>query len=144
MNRRRAEKSGAVKMVHVDKIDDLREAIAAHAEAIASGDSAGAEKFVLPQAIETHRQAAAEILRIAKPVKVEALALAKVGFQYMSKIRFTNGSAMRRVLYRWRKEADGKWVIVSVEDTTGKRSSWSDVPDLAAAIAQARAGNGNA
>ena len=25
---------------------------------------------------------------------------------------------MRRVLYRWRKEADGKWVIVSVEDTT--------------------------
>jgi hypothetical protein len=131
-------------MVQVDKIDDLREAIAAHAEAIASGDSAAAEKFVLAQAMEMHRQAAAEIARIAKPVKVEALALAKVGFQYISKIRFTSGDAMRRVLYRWRKEAEGKWAIASVGDTTGKRSSWSDVPDLAAAIAQARTENGNA
>src|ERR1700683_5301073 len=70
------------------------------------------------------------IARMAQPVKVEALALAKVGFQYISKIRFSNGEAMRRVLYRWRKEPDGKWVIVSVEDTTGKRSSWSDIPNL--------------
>ena len=131
-------------MVHVDNIDDLREAIASHAEAIASGDSTAAEKFVTPQVVETHRQAAAEVARIARPVKVEALALAKVGFQYVSKIRFTNGGAMRRVLYRWRKQADGKWAIAGVEDTTGKRSSWSDVPDLAAAIAQARTENGNA
>ena len=129
----------------MDEIAELREAIATHAAALAAGDSATAEKFVLPQALETHRQAAAEIARIAKPVKVETLALAKVGFQYISKIRFTgNETAMRRVLYRWRKEADGKWVIVSVEDTTGKRSSWSDIPDLAAAVAQARAENGNA
>jgi hypothetical protein len=131
-------------MVHLDNIDDLRDAITTHAEALAAGDSAAAEKVVLPQALETHRQAAGEIARIAKPVKVETLALAKIGFQYISKIRFTNGGAMRRVLYRWRKETDGKWAIVSVEDTTGKRSSWSDIPNLAAAIEQARAGNGNA
>jgi hypothetical protein len=131
-------------MKKLDDITDLRAAIATHAAALAAGDSTTAEKFVLPQALETHRQAASEISRIAQPAKVETLALAKVGFQYISKLRFTNGAAMRRVLYRWRKEADGKWVIVSVEDTTGKRSSWSDVPDLAAAIAQARAGNGNA
>ncbi|MGH7923902.1 MAG: hypothetical protein ACREQH_04835 [Candidatus Binatus sp.] len=128
----------------MDNIDDLRDAIATHAAALASGDSARAEAFVLPGAIEAHRQAAAEIARMPKPAAVEKLALAKVGFQYMSKLRFTSGAAMRRVLYRWRKEADGKWAIVSVEDTTGKRSSWSDVPDLAAAVAQARAGNGNA
>jgi hypothetical protein len=131
-------------MKKLDDITDLREAIATHAGALAAGDSATAEKFVLAQGIETHRQAAAEIARIGKPVAVETMALAKVGFQYISKIRFTNGGAMRRVLYRWRKEGDGKWVIVSVEDTTGKRSSWSDVPNLAAAIEQARAGNGNA
>ena len=131
-------------MVHLDKIDDLRDSIATHAEALAANDITSAEKFVLPQAIELHRQAGAEIARIPQPRKVETLALAKIGFQYISKLRFTNGSAMRRVLYRWRKEADGKWVIVSVEDTTGKRSSWSDIPDLAAAIEQARAGNGNA
>jgi hypothetical protein len=131
-------------MKKLDDITDLREAIATHAAALAAGDGATAEKFVLPLSLETHRQAAAEIARIPQPRKVETLALAKVGFQYISKLRFTNDPAMRRVLYRWRKEADGKWVIVSVEDTTGKRSSWSDVPDLAAAIAQARAENGNA
>ncbi len=131
-------------MKKLDNIDDLRETIATHAAALAAGDSAMAEKFVLAQAIEAHRHASAEIFRISKPVTLEKLALAKVGFQYISKLRFTNGGAMRRVLYRWRKEADGKWRIVSVEDTTGKRSSWSDIPDLAAAVAQARAGNGNA
>ncbi len=99
-------------MKKLDDITDLRDAIATHAAALAAGDSATAEKFVLPDAIESHRQAAAEIARIEKPRKVETLALAKIGFQYISKLRFTNGGAMRRVLYRWRKEADGKWVIV--------------------------------
>jgi hypothetical protein len=131
-------------MNKLDNITDLRDTIETHAAALAAGESAKAEAFALPGAIESYRQAAAEIARIPKPVKVETLALAKVGFQYMSKLRFTNGDAMRRVLYRWRKKPDGKWLIVSVEDTTGKRSSWSDVPNLAAAIAQARAGNGNA
>jgi hypothetical protein len=131
-------------MKKLDDITDLREAIATHAAALAAGNSEKAEAFVLPGAIETHLQAAAEIARIPQPRKVETLALAKIGFQYISKLRFTNGDAMRRVLYRWRKEAEGKWAIVSVEDTTGKRSSWSDIPDLAAAIAQVRAENGNA
>jgi hypothetical protein len=131
-------------MKKLDDITDLREAIATHAAALAANDSATAEKFVLPSALESHRNAAAEIARIPQPRKVETLALAKIGFQYISKLRFTNADAMRRVLYRWRKETDGKWLIVSVEDTTGKRSSWSDIPDLAAAVAQARAGNGNA
>jgi hypothetical protein len=131
-------------MRKLDDITDLREAIAAHAAALAAVDSAKAEAFAVPGAIEVHRDAAAEIARIPQPVKVETLALAKVGFQYISKLRFTNGGAMRRVLYRWRKEDDGTWRIVSVEDTTGKRSSWSDIPNLAVAIEQARAGNGNA
>lgn len=130
--------------VHVEKIDDLREAIASHADALASGDSAAADKFVLPQASELHRAAAAEIARLRKPITVERQALAKIGYQYMSKVRFISGESARRVLYRWRKEADGRWVIVGVEDTTGKRSPWSDVPDLAAGTAQARAENGNA
>jgi hypothetical protein len=131
-------------MRKLDDITDLREAIATHAAALAAVDSAKAEAFALPGAIEVHRDAAAQIARIPQPVKVEMLALAKVGFQYISKLRFTNGGAMRRVLYRWREEDDGKWRIVSVEDTSGKRSSWSDIPNLSAAIEQARAGNGNA
>ena len=130
--------------VQMEKIDDLREAIASHAAALVSGEIAAAEKFVLPQALETHRQAAAEIARLPKPVTVEMPALAKIGFQYMSKVKFSNGDAMRRLLNRWRKEPDGRWLIVGVEDTTGKRSPWSDIPDLAAAPAQARAENGHA
>jgi len=131
-------------MVHQDKVPELREAIAEHAAALAAGDSAKAEAFAHPDAIETYRQAAAEIARIPQPVKVETLALARVGFQYISKLRFTGAGAMRRVLYRWRKEGDGKWRIAAVEDTTNKRSPWSDIPDLAAAVAQAGAGNGHA
>lgn len=131
-------------MNKLDNISDLREAIDTHAAALVAGDSATAEAFAIPGAIESYRRAAAEIAQIPRPVKVETLALAKVGFQYISKLRFTHADAMRRVLYRWRKEPDGKWLIVSVEDTTGKRSSWSDIPELAAAVAQARAGNGNA
>jgi hypothetical protein len=130
--------------VHLDNIDNLREAIGSHAEALASADSAAADKFVLPQAVETHRQAAIEITRLRKPITVERQALAKIGYQYVAKILFSGGGATRRVLYRWRKEPDGSWRIVGVEDTTSKRSPWSDVPTLDAAAALARAGNGNA
>ena len=131
-------------MKQVDKVPELHEAIEAHAAALAAGDCNSAEKFALPGAIETYRHAAAEIAKLPKPVKVEALALAKVGFQYISKLGITSAGGKRRVLYRWRKEADSRWAIVSVEDTTNKRSPWSDIPDLAAAAAQARAENGNA
>jgi hypothetical protein len=130
--------------LHVENIDDLREAIASHATALASGDVAAGEKFVTPQAVGTYREAAAAIARLPRPIAVETPALAKIGFQYISKVKFINGDTMRRVLNRWRKEPDGRWVIVSVEDTTGKRSPWSDIPDLAAAAAQARAENGHA
>jgi hypothetical protein len=132
--------------VHVEKIDDLREAIASHAAALAAGEIAAAEKFVLPQALGTHREAAAGIARLPRPITVETPALAKVGYQYVSKVKFINGDGdtMRRVLNRWRREPDGRWRIVSVEDTTGKRSPWSDIPDLAAATAQARGENGHA
>jgi len=123
---------------------ELRETIAAHANAIELGDGAAGEKFVAGNAIDAYRQAAAEIARLAKPVEVETLALAKIGAQYISKIKIVGAERHRRVLYRWRKEADGKWRIAGVEDTTDKRSSWSDVPDLAGAIAQVREENGNA
>lgn len=130
--------------LQLDKIDDLRDAIAMHAAALASDEVAAAEKFVLPQGMGTHREAAAEIARLPRPITIETPALAKIGFQYISKVKFINGDTMRRVLNRWRKEADGRWLIVSVEDTTGKRSPWSDIPDLAAAAAQARGENGHA
>jgi hypothetical protein len=131
-------------MKRVDDTTELRVAIAAHANAIVAGETAAAERFAHRDAIDAYREVAAEIARLAGPLVVEDLALAKIGAQYISKLRIVGAGSHRRVLYRWRKETDGAWVIAGVEDTTNKRSPWSDVPTLAAAAAQARAGNGNA
>jgi hypothetical protein len=131
-------------MKRVDDTSELRGTIAAHAKAIVAGEIVVAEKFAHRDVIEAYREVAAEIARLAGPLAVEDLALAKIGAQYISKLRIVGAGGYRRVLYRWRKEADGAWVIAGVEDTTNKRSPWSDVPTLAAAAAQARLGNGNA
>ena len=128
----------------VDDTSELRGVIAAHARAIAARDEVGAERFAHRDAIDAYREVAAEISRLEGPLVVEDLALAKIGAQYISKLRIVGAVKYRRVLYRWRKESDGTWVIAGVEDTTNKRSPWSDVPTLAAAAAQARAGSGNA
>jgi hypothetical protein len=131
-------------MKKLDDTTELRGAIAGHAQAIAAGETAAAEKFAHRDAIEAYREVAVEIARLAGPLVVEDLALAKIGAQYISKLRIVGAGGYRRVLYRWRKEPDGKWMIAGVEDTTNKRSPWSDVPTLAAAAAQVRGENGNA
>ena len=134
-------------MKALDDISDLRAAIAAHADALAAGDHTAAVKFTHSGARKTYDPAAAEIARLPKPFTVEVLALARVGEQYISKLRTTGGDKKLMVLNRWRKEADGKWLIAEVEDISNKRSPWSDVPTLAAAAAdaaRARAENGNA
>ena len=121
----------------------MHEAIAAHAKALAAGD-ASSEKFVLPRAIDAYRKANAKIARMPKPIEVAPLALAKIGAQYISKLGIESAGRKRRVLYRWRREADGRWLVAEVEDISEKRSPWSDIPDLAAAAAQARAEARNA
>ena len=125
------------------QITELHEAIAAHVGALADAPAA-AERFVQPVAMESYRKAAAEIARMAKPVAVKPLGLAKIGAQYISKLGIENAAGRRVVLYRWRREADGRWLVAGVEDISGKRSPWSDVPDLATAAAERRARNGNA
>jgi hypothetical protein len=123
---------------------ELREVIAAHAKAIASGETAAAEKFVNRDALDAYREVASEIARLSGPLEVETLALAKIAAQYISKLKIVGVGGYRRALYRWRKEADGRWLIAGVEDITNKRSPWSDVPELSAAARQLRAENGNA
>jgi hypothetical protein len=126
-----------------EQITELHEAIAAHASALAEAPAL-AEKLVLAAAMEAWRKAAAEIARMARPVAVKPLGLAKIGAQYISKVGIESAAGRRVVLYRWRREADGRWLVAGVEDISGKRSPWSDVPDLATAAAERRARNGNA
>src|SRR5260370_42517204 len=127
-----------------DDTTELRATIAAHAEAIAAGETAAAENFAHRDALDAYREVASEIARLSGPAEVQTLALRKIGAQYISKLRIVSAGAHRRVLYRWRREADGKWRIASVEDSTNKRSSWSDVPELSASTRQLRAENGDA
>ena len=82
--------------------------------------------------------------RCQSHIEVEPLALAKIGAQYMSKMGIETAGGKRRVLFRWRREDDGRWLIAEVEDISEKRSPWSDIPDLVAAAAQARAEARNA
>ena len=131
-------------MKRVDDTTELRAAIAAHGGAIAAGAVAVAEAFAHRDVIGAYRDVAGEIARLAGPLEVEDLALAKIGEQYISKLRIVGAGAYRRVLYRWRRDTDSRWLIAGVEDTTNKRSPWSDVPTLAAAAAQVRGENGNA
>jgi hypothetical protein len=126
-----------------EQVPELHEAIAAHARALAAGD-ASSEKFVLPRAIEAYRKADAKIAQMPKPIEVEPLAQAKIGAQYVSKLGIASAGRRRRVLYRWRREDDGRWLIAEVEDISEKRSPWSDIPDLVAAAAEKRAEARNA
>ena len=66
-------------MKQPESTTELRETIAAHAKAIAAGEIAGAEKFVVGNAIDAYREAAAKIARLKKPVEVETQAFAKIG-----------------------------------------------------------------
>ncbi len=127
-----------------ERFPELHAAIAAHIDVIARRDTASAEKFALPAGLEAYRHAAAEIARLPDPITVEALGLARIGAHFISKLKIEAGAQALKFLYRWRREPDGKWLIVAVEDISNKRSSWSDVPDLKTAIAQVRAENGNA
>src|SRR5260370_1293607 len=98
-------------MKRVDDTTELRGVIAAHCRAIAAGEIHEPETFAHRDAIDAYREVAAEIARLEGPVAVEDLALAKIGAQYISKLRIVGVGGYRRVLYRWRKEGDGRWVI---------------------------------
>jgi hypothetical protein len=105
---------------------ELDQRIAAHANAIASGDTAAAEKFVSPAAGGEHREIVARYVGGGAISDVRPMGKAKIGFQYMSKLWFTRGGERLVMLNRWRNE-DGQWRIASSEDLTGKRSPWSDI-----------------
>ena len=71
-----------------DKAPDLAEAIAAHAGAVLAHDTSVAERYVTPAALETYRLAMNQAMRMGPFDRHAAPALARLGIQYISKVRF--------------------------------------------------------
>jgi hypothetical protein len=122
-------------------VPGLDERIAAHGAALTAGDDRSAESFVSPSALEEY----GAVMRGAgahRPFeRGEPLALARIGAQYVSKIRLHGHNATVTLLVRWRQETDGgRWVIAATEDLSGKRSPWSDIPHYAAQRTENRNG----
>ncbi len=107
------------------KVPELEARIIAHGKALLEG-AAASEAFVDPAARENYRAAVIEATR-HRFDSCERLALARIGEQFMSKIRLWAGDKSITLLIRWKRASDGAWVIADAEDTTGKRSPWSDI-----------------
>jgi hypothetical protein len=115
-------------------VPELNERIAAHAEALARGDDRAAEEFVSPAALDEYRGAVAGLGARRPFASTTPLALARIARQYISKIALDGARGRTKLLLRWRQDSDGSpWKLASLEDLTGKRSPWSDIPHYAAA-----------
>ncbi len=127
-------------MITRKPIPELDQAIEAHARAFLAGDREASERFVADRGLETHRAAMDAAAKMGPLETVEILARAKIGHQYIAKVRLIGPRGKFVSQNRWNREGDRGWAIVEVEDLSGKRSSWSDIPPLAAM----RSGDGRA
>ena len=107
-------------------VPELDSSIAAYADAVKRGDLSAAEAMMTGDAMENHR--AAIKASGAQPFEdSEILARARIGFEYITKIRWRRAGIQMLLQNRW-AERDGKWTILDVDDLTRKRSPWSDEP----------------
>jgi hypothetical protein len=118
-------------MKEPEKVPELDDAIASHARAICAGDLKRAEAFAAPAVLAAHRAVFTPPCT-GSPADFIELGRARIGFQYVSKVRFTLGERQLPMLIRWRRAENGKWQIAEAEDLSGKRSPWSDIPPLGA------------
>jgi hypothetical protein len=114
-------------------IPDLDNAVEAHARAFLADDRAAAERFVAERGIASHRAAFTSASAKRPFQSFEVLARARIGFQYVAKVRWTGAGGTFTSQNRWSNEDNRGWKIVEVEDLSVKRSPWSDIPPLSVA-----------
>jgi len=109
------------------KVPELVEAIAAHARAVLAGDTGAAESYVAPAALEAYRLAMNEAMLPGPFDRHTAPGLARLGSQYISKVRFTGarGSALMQI--RWMRDGEGRWLIAEAEYFPPGRTPWTGV-----------------
>jgi len=110
-------------------IPALEDAIAGLIDALGKGDARAAEVVVSDSSREAFKELVGAAFGAGPVQSIERLGFARIGFHYMMKLRFVAGGAKITWLLRWR-ESDGRWRLASIEDLSGKRSPWSDVPTL--------------
>jgi hypothetical protein len=110
-----------------ERVPELLEAIAAHARAIVAGDVSAAEGAVRPAALQAYRLALDAAASVGPFSAYATTALARLGTQYIAKVRFggAQGSALMQI--RWARAGDGRWQIAEAEYFPPGYTPWSGV-----------------
>jgi hypothetical protein len=109
------------------KVPELAEAIAAHARAVLAGDSSAAEGHVAPAALEAYRLAMNEAMRQGPFDRHTAPGLARLGSQYISKVRFAGARGGALMQIRWTRDGERRWLIAEAEYFPPGRTPWTGV-----------------
>jgi hypothetical protein len=109
------------------KVPELAEAIAAHARAVLAGDVGAAESHVAPAALEAYRLALNDAMRQGPFDRHAAPGLARLGSQYISKVRFAGGRGSALMQIRWTRDDEGHWLIAEAEYFPPGRTPWTGV-----------------
>lgn len=104
--------------------DDLMQAITAYAEAIVRGDLEAGSRLVTdtPKAQESHSATFRQAARQGPWRGFELIARARLGYQYIAKVRFKGNGSDLILQCRWRQE-DRFWRIAEIAEI-GSRSPW--------------------
>jgi hypothetical protein len=112
---------------------ELRDAIASHAQSLIKGGSADAEKWVEGPGLEGYRAAVAPAAEMQPLESFDVIAHARLGFQFIVKVRFHAGNNFKLPLQvRWRKQNGTAWRIIEVENLNS-HSPWRK-PDKPKAV----------
>lgn len=101
----------------------LSEAVAAYADALVRGDAEAGLRLVAAGALAAHHEAFERAQRMGPYNGFEVIARARLGFQYIAKVRFHASEHDLTLQCRWREENGGGWRIAEIDDV-GRRSPW--------------------
>jgi hypothetical protein len=111
---------------------ELEESVMAHAAAMVAGDEGRAAKFVddvakVKSSLITEMVESGAIRESAKLsgkfTSYEVIARARLGFQYLVKLRLHGDDADLNLQNRWHQTNGGDWRIAEIEDI-GSQSPW--------------------
>jgi len=96
---------------------DLRDAVRSSAQSVVDGDMARAEGCVEGPVLDAYRAALESAAQMRPLRSFELLAHARLGLQFIVKVRFqgANGRPLPLQL-RWRRQNGNRWRIVEVEN----------------------------